>query len=85
MNSSRRRVVITGIGVISPLGNSKQALWDALSTGRSGVGDSTVSPHGALPVSISAEAREFTGKIDDFGPGTAHRMIDRLDERSDWI
>jgi 3-oxoacyl-[acyl-carrier-protein] synthase II len=68
MNSSRRRVVITGIGVISPLGNSKQALWDALSTGRSGVGDSTVSPHGALPVSISAEAREFTGKIDDFGP-----------------
>ena len=29
-----RRVVITGMGLISPLGNSQEALWDALSAGR---------------------------------------------------
>ncbi len=32
-----RRVVITGLGVICPLGNTKEALWDALLAGRSGV------------------------------------------------
>ena len=35
--SAYRRVVITGLGVVSPLGNSPQALWDALVAGRSGV------------------------------------------------
>src|SRR5512143_1358117 len=32
-----RRVVITGVGVISALGSGKAAFWDALSTGRSGI------------------------------------------------
>ena len=32
-----RRVAITGLGVICPLGNSADALWDALSAGHSGV------------------------------------------------
>ena len=37
MSSTQRRVVITGMGAISPLGNSKEALWEALTAGRSGV------------------------------------------------
>ncbi len=37
MSSTRPRVVITGLGVVSPLGNGKESLWDALSAGRSGV------------------------------------------------
>ena len=32
-----RRVVITGVGVVSPIGCSKQALWESLTQGRSGV------------------------------------------------
>jgi 3-oxoacyl-[acyl-carrier-protein] synthase II len=68
MVPSQRRVVITGVGVISPLGNTKEELWEGLSTGRSGVGPLTAAPPGALPVSIAAEARQFQGKIDDFGP-----------------
>jgi 3-oxoacyl-[acyl-carrier-protein] synthase II len=56
------------MAVISPLGNSKESLWDALSGGRSGVGPLTVLPPGSLPVSFAGEAREFQGKIDDFGP-----------------
>ena len=37
MNSNPRRVVITGIGLISPLGSTKEALWEALSQARSAV------------------------------------------------
>jgi 3-oxoacyl-[acyl-carrier-protein] synthase II len=68
MSSSPRRVVITGMAVISPLGNSKEALWEALQAGRSGVGPLTILPAGLLPVSVAAEARQFQGAIDDFGP-----------------
>jgi 3-oxoacyl-[acyl-carrier-protein] synthase II len=36
-----RRVVITGLGVVSPLGNSKEAVWEGLTEGRSGIGQIT--------------------------------------------
>jgi 3-oxoacyl-[acyl-carrier-protein] synthase II len=70
MPSTARRVVITGVGVISPLGNTKEALWEGLSHGRSGV--ETLAPEAdaesALPVRVGADARDFTGDIDNFGP-----------------
>ena len=68
MSSKQRRVVITGIGLVSPLGSSKEALWEALRQARSGVGPLTVLPPGAVPVHVAAEARQFTGEIEDFGP-----------------
>ncbi|HYW81077.1 MAG TPA: beta-ketoacyl-[acyl-carrier-protein] synthase family protein [Thermoguttaceae bacterium] len=68
MNSQKRRVVITGIGLISPLGNTKESLWEALSTGRSGVGPLTSLPPETLPVAFAAGADQFQGKINDFGP-----------------
>ncbi len=68
MSSNERRVVITGIGLVSPLGNTKEALWEALEQGRSGVGPITVLSPGAVPVQVAAEARQFSGEIEDFGP-----------------
>ncbi|HVA47163.1 MAG TPA: beta-ketoacyl-[acyl-carrier-protein] synthase family protein [Pirellulales bacterium] len=71
VNTSERRnvrVVITGIGLITPLGNSKEALWQNLSNGRSGVGPITSLPPDALPVNFAAEARDFSGHVDNFGP-----------------
>ena len=71
VNSSEhqtRRVVITGVGMISPLGNDKESLWQNLSTGRSGIGPVQSLPPGALPVDIAAEARSFSGRVEDFGP-----------------
>ncbi len=62
----RRRVVITGIGVVSPLGNSKEALWQALESGRSGVARRQAPMFESLGVPYGAEARQFEGKIDDF-------------------
>lgn len=68
--SERRnvRVVITGVGLITPLGNNKDAFWQNLSNGRSGVAAITSLPRDALPVDFAAEARNFTGHVDDFGP-----------------
>jgi 3-oxoacyl-[acyl-carrier-protein] synthase II len=63
-----RRVVITGMGLISPLGNTPAALWSALEAGRSGVGTVSFLPSDRQPLKYAAEAREFTGEIDDFGP-----------------
>lgn len=68
MSSRQRRVVITGVGVVSPLGSTKESLWEALSGGRSGVGPLTFVPPDAFPVSFGAEAGQFQGKIEDFGP-----------------
>ena len=63
-----RRVVITGLGLITPLGNSAEKLAAALAEGKSGVGPLTTINPGGLPTKFGAEAREFTGAIDDFGP-----------------
>lgn len=68
MVTTSRRVVITGMGVISPLGNTLESLWDALVSGRSGIGPLTAVASDLLPISCAAEAREFRGEIDDFGP-----------------
>ena len=64
---AKRRVVITGLGVVSPLGNSRQALWEALAAGKSGVAALVNLPPLAGRVTFGGEAREFTGEIDDFG------------------
>jgi 3-oxoacyl-[acyl-carrier-protein] synthase II len=63
-----RRVVITGIGLVSPLGNSAARLWAALAAGESGVREMKSLPVEVFPTRYGAEAREFTGAIEDFGP-----------------
>ena len=68
MSVSTRRVVVTGIGLISPLGNTKESLWTALVEGRSGVGPLSVPSSDSLSVAFGAEARDFHESIEDFGP-----------------
>ena len=69
MNSSvsTRRVVVTGLGAISPLGNSVADLWAGLSAGRSGVTPLTVLPPVADLVTYGGQCEKFSGEIDDFG------------------
>ncbi len=55
----RPRVVITGIGVVSPLGNTKEENWDSLLSGRSGIGPITQFNPNGLPVSIAGEVKDF--------------------------
>jgi 3-oxoacyl-[acyl-carrier-protein] synthase II len=55
----RRRVVITGMGVIAPLGNSVNELFDALIEGRSGVGPITLFDASRFPTQFAAQVKNF--------------------------
>ncbi len=66
--SPSRRVVITGLGVVCPLGLTLDEVWAGLVEGRSAVVPLESFPSGGLPLRHAAEARGFTGEIDNFGP-----------------
>lgn len=53
------RVVITGMGVASPVGNSLDRFWSALIDGRSGIGPLTLVPRDRLNVHIAAQVKDF--------------------------
>jgi len=59
---SRRRVAVTGLGVVSPLGHSAASYWDNLKQGNSGLG----------PITLTASPEELTQKVaaevKDFDP-----------------
>ena len=54
-----RRVVVTGMGVIAPPGNTRAAFWDALRNGRSAIGPMTLVPEGSLRFPNAAEVANF--------------------------
>ncbi|MEM9658049.1 MAG: beta-ketoacyl-[acyl-carrier-protein] synthase family protein [Planctomycetota bacterium] len=56
----RRRVVVTGIGCVTPLGCTPETLWKNLLAGKSGVGRTTLFDADAFPTKISAEVREWS-------------------------
>ncbi|HEV7490591.1 MAG TPA: beta-ketoacyl-[acyl-carrier-protein] synthase family protein [Rhodanobacteraceae bacterium] len=53
------RVVITGMGAVTPLGHTAAATWNALREGRSAIGPITTLPRDALRFGIAAEVRDF--------------------------
>lgn len=54
-----RRVVITGLGIISPVGNSISEAWDNILNGRSGITRITRFDASTLPVQIAGEVKNF--------------------------
>ncbi|NLX97078.1 MAG: beta-ketoacyl-[acyl-carrier-protein] synthase family protein [Rhodopirellula sp.] len=55
-------VVITGVGVVSPIGIGREPFWDSLLSGRSGVGRLQAVDPSDLPVKVSAEVKGFSPK-----------------------
>ncbi|GEN49868.1 beta-ketoacyl-ACP synthase II [Alkalibacterium pelagium] len=56
------RVVITGLGAITPLGNSVAEFWDGLKNGRNGIGPLTRFDGTAINVHVAGEVRDFEAK-----------------------
>ena len=55
----KRRVVVTGIGLVTPLGNDVRSTWDSLVNGRTGIGRITRFDASTFASQIAAEVRGF--------------------------
>ncbi|HSN19400.1 MAG TPA: beta-ketoacyl-ACP synthase II, partial [Usitatibacter sp.] len=71
---SKRRVVVTGLGIVSPVGNTVREAWDNLVHGRTGVGPITRFDASALTTRIAAEVKGF--KAADWMPLKETRRSD---------
>ena len=56
---ARRRVVVTGLGIVSPVGNSVDQAWQNILAGRSGIGPVTRFDASTFPARIAGEVRDF--------------------------
>ena len=59
---SKRRVVVTGLGVVTPIGNSVQEFWEGIREGKTGIGPITRFDAEAYKVHLVAEVKDFDPK-----------------------
>jgi 3-oxoacyl-[acyl-carrier-protein] synthase II len=71
---SRKRVVITGLGMVSPLGNTVADTWEGIVNGRSGVAPITTFDVSAFSTQFSASVKGFS--VDDYYPVKDARKMD---------
>jgi 3-oxoacyl-[acyl-carrier-protein] synthase II len=71
---SRRRVVVTGLGLVSPVGNSVSEGWDNLLAGRSGIDTITRFDASAFACKFAGEVKGFN--VEDYLPGKEARHMD---------
>ena len=67
-----RRVVVTGMGMVTPMGPDLESTWSALLAGRSGVGPISLFDARTFPTRIAAEVEDF-------------RLDDYLDDSTRWL
>src|SRR5215212_12245212 len=69
-----RRVVVTGVGALTPVGNDAQSSWQSLLAGRSGIGPITRFDASPFTFPIAGEVKGFNPK--DLLPERASRHMD---------
>lgn len=74
----QRRVVVTGLGVVSPIGAGKEAFWKSLIAGISGVSTISLFDASAYPTQIAAEVKDFNPT--DFIEPKESRRMDRFSQ-----
>ena len=74
MKPINKRVVITGLGLVTPLGIGVKPTWESLCTGKSGVGEITRFDSSAYPTRIAAEIKDF--RPQDFMPKKDARRVE---------
>ena len=71
---TRRRVVVTGLGLVTPVGNTVAESWSNLVAGRSGIGTITKFDASAFACRIAGEVKGFN--VEDYIPGKEARHMD---------
>src|SRR6266536_1912774 len=74
--NGRRRVVVTGLGAVTPLGNDARSSWEALVRGESGAGPITQFDASEFPVTFACEVKDFEPA--DFIDRKQARRMDRF-------
>lgn len=72
--ANKKRVVITGIGAISPIGIGRSNYWQALADGSSGIGEVTSFDHSNFDSHVAGEVNDFS--VSDYLP---NKLINRTD------
>ncbi|MFC5543202.1 MAG: beta-ketoacyl-ACP synthase II [Bacilli bacterium] len=72
----KRRVVVTGIGAVTPLGNTVDETWAAIKEGKSGIGPLTRVDAELFPAKVAAEVKDFD--IEQFIERKEARRMDRF-------
>lgn len=70
---SRRRVVVTGLGIVSPVGNNIKTAWENILAGNSGIGPVTRFDVADFPVRFAGEIRDFD--VSEYIPGKDARRM----------
>jgi 3-oxoacyl-[acyl-carrier-protein] synthase II len=78
MSENHRRVVVTGLGIISPVGLDVPSMWKNLIEGRSGIGPITLYDSSSFEVHIAGEAHGFDPCA--YMPAKEARRIDRYSQ-----
>ena len=71
---TRRRVVVTGLGLVSPVGNTVQAGWENLLAGRSGIANITKFDASAFACRFAGEVKGFN--VEEYIPAKEARHMD---------
>ncbi|HVJ83843.1 MAG TPA: beta-ketoacyl synthase N-terminal-like domain-containing protein, partial [Planctomycetia bacterium] len=72
-----KRVFITGVGVVSPIGNDRHEYWKSLQAGRSGIATFTSLPLDGLDVTIGGEVKYLDRKLADVNDNVSSRKMDK--------
>ncbi|SEJ61303.1 3-oxoacyl-[acyl-carrier-protein] synthase II [Bhargavaea ginsengi] len=73
---NKRRVVVTGLGAVSPLGNDAKSTWQGVKEGKSGIGMMTRLDREQFPAKVAAEVKDFD--IEQYVPKKEARKMDRF-------
>lgn len=73
---SKRRVVVTGVGPITPIGTGKETFWENLTAGKSGIGNITQFDATDFTVRIAAEVKDFD--FTNYGDKKEGKRMDRV-------
>jgi 3-oxoacyl-[acyl-carrier-protein] synthase II len=79
IKNRNRRVVVTGLGVVSPVGIGKDVFWDSIINGKSGIGPITLFDPSSYPCKVAAEVSDF--QPSDFIP---FKKINRISRGSQF-
>ena len=76
----KRRVVVTGLGAVTPIGNNVETFWNNVKAGKVGIGEITRFDTSDFKVTLAAEVKDFNAKeyMDFDKDGQAYVAYTRL-------